>query len=286
MKDISANIQSQVDAQENRPFELYDIYLHPTDESKILRLTTHHDNIQFYSPEGVLKTYLAVPIERGEIEQDAHSKVSQVTVRICNVNQAMASYAAGNELRWHPVTIRKLFKDAMQNAEDAVYIIKDALIDSYVITEAWCEAVLVSPLGTLNAECPRWHYQLLCNRKFADAGCGVNENSSENKKTKTADAGCSAAEIIDAELTEEDAYWQDGEAEFIDGALAGEKRRIIQSEIGKCTVDFAFSSAPSEGDNYQIKRGCDKTLSSCKDKFSNQINYGGYDTIPQEMVVR
>lgn len=282
MKDVTSEAQDELDAQQNRPIELYDIYL----EAETLHLTTYHDTISFFDPDGTPADYTPIAVERGPIEQDVLAKAIKVTCRIDNINQAMASYAATSKIKGRKVTIRQVFLDAMASADDAIVILKNALIDAYTITESWLEATLTSSLGSLNIEAPRWHYQLQCNRKFASADCGVDINAAANKKDKTLDAGSTQTVLLDAGITEGADYWNDGECHILDGALAGQKRRIVASQNGQITVQFGFTEAPATGVQVRLYRGCDKTFQTCKNRFANQINYGGFDTIPQELVRR
>lgn len=283
MKDISANAQVQASSDQNRPIEIYDVYL----DSGTLHLTDHHDNFLFWTPEGAANTtYLPLPIERGDIQQDTNAKASKVSVKLANINQGMASYAASNELRGKKVTIRRVFLDQVISEVDAVFIIKDALIDSYVITEAWLETQLISSLGTLNIEAPKWHYQLLCNRSLGDVGCAVSLTSSDNKKSKTAGSGSTTTTINSSGITEADDYFLDGYVHITSGDLAGQKRRVASNTAGSVTVMFGFPSAPAAGVTFDIYRGCDKSFDVCKNRFNNAINYGGFDTIPQELVRR
>ena len=50
-------------------------------------------------------------------------------------------------------------------------------------------------------------------------------------------------------------------------------------------MDYPLSSAPSAGDGYTIKRGCDKTITRCSG-LSNAAAFGGFFTVPFGMVAR
>lgn len=282
MKTVSVPAQTQVNADQNRPIELYDVYL----KTETLHFTDHHEAVPFWDPEGNAVSYLPIPIQRGEIQQDVNAKALRVTVRIDNVNQAMAFYAEANEIRGRRVSVRQVFLDAVASAQDAVFLMKNALIDSYTISEAWLEATLTSSIGSLNIEIPKWHYQLLCNRKFGDAGCSVDVNSSDNKKIKTTGAGSTQSVIQSSGFTEAADYFLDGELHIMSGPLAGQKRRIVASQSGQVTVQFGFTQAPASGITIHAYRGCDKSPSACLNRFNNKINFGGFDTIPQELVRR
>ena len=75
----------------------------------------------------------------------------------------------------------------------------------------------------------------------------------------------------------------------------GLKRRIIQSTAGSgdgigpsgdlfLEANFPYSVVP--GDEYTIQRDCDHTLGNCKDRFLNNSEFGGFITIPENLVRR
>jgi uncharacterized phage protein (TIGR02218 family) len=94
--------------------------------------------------------------------------------------------------------------------------------------------------------------------------------------------------IKDASRSEATNYWQFGELHVISGTPSniGSKRMVRKSLSGEIYLNFPLPAVPVEGDQYTVYRGCDKTLASCTDKFSNEDNFTGFHTIPQLLVAR
>ena len=99
-------------------------------------------------------------------------------------------------------------------------------------------------------------------------------------KAGTADAGSTATILKDAARTEAEDYWNGGILEMTSGTNDGKRRQILTSVPGTITLLYAFSNPIATGDTYTIKRGCDKSISSCRD-FENEINFGGFISIPR-----
>lgn len=88
----------------------------------------------------------------------------------------------------------------------------------------------------------------------------------------------------DTTRTEGDNYFQFGEVIFTKGSNTGLSREVkeytfISSEL---EVIIAFPFNIEVGDEYIVIAGCDKTFLSCKDKFNNLINFGGFPYVPGE----
>ena len=58
---------------------------------------------------------------------------------------------------------------------------------------------------------------------------------------------------------------------------------ITDSTAAYIELQFAFEDITT-GETMSIFAGCDRTFETCKDKFSNGINFGGCPYIPTENV--
>jgi len=74
-------------------------------------------------------------------------------------------------------------------------------------------------------------------------------------------------------------FWRYGYVHITSGANAGQKRLIIAS--GSNYIDWALplSIPVMAGDAYNLYRGCDKTLDTCRDQFHNEPNFSGFTEI-------
>ncbi len=283
MRSLSEVFKGKKGLGYNQPIELYDIYL--PDET--LYYTTDNNDINFFDPAGTTKTYTPLGISRGKIETNIDTKIDSVEVKLVNVNRAFSSYVADQEFRGRRIVIRKVFRDALDSVNNAVTIF-DGLMDRPEISEYSFKIIAVSRLGTLNLEVPRRTFQLLCNWKFGSAECGADKNSVANKAVGTLDANSTKGFLRDTARSEAISYWRDGILEMTAGTAGniGIKRKVVAFVSGCVTLDFALPSTPATGDGYTIQRGCDKTLLRCSGDFANQDSYGGFNTIPQSLVIR
>lgn len=84
-------------------------------------------------------------------------------------------------------------------------------------------------------------------------------------------------------------YYQNGILTWTSGPNAGLKHEVKNHTVGGSTeIELYLPAfvAPSTGDTFTITAGCDKSLATCKSKFSNGINFGGFPHIQTEVQYR
>jgi hypothetical protein len=83
-------------------------------------------------------------------------------------------------------------------------------------------------------------------------------------------------------------YWAHGRVTFdaatATAGLRGVSRRVLSSVAGAVTVE-ALPVAPAAGDAFVVERGCPGTFNACALR-GNTENYGGFDSLPSETIVR
>ena len=87
-------------------------------------------------------------------------------------------------------------------------------------------------------------------------------------------------------LGQADGYFTNGMIKFTSGNNAGLSAMIKVHSGGVITLALptAFTFAP--GDTFEIVAGCDKTLDTCKNKFNNVLNFGGFPHITPDSQVQ
>ena len=272
-----------------RPIELFDIYL----DNSIIRLASFNQNVNFFGVDsGDAQTYTAFPIWREPKKSSSDMAIDHVSVKAQNVDLAMSNYISSNDFRGRRMVIRKVFGNYLSASGDAV-VIMDGLMDRPIIDEESVQVEVTNrSLGTLRNEAPRRWYQLLCNWKFAGTECAtvIGTSALYDLKSGTVGAGSTTTHILDTNRTEGtgktgNGYWVNGEFKITNGTYSGVKRTVTLSANGWMDLDFAYAGSVV-GATYEIKRGCDKTLYRCSGDFSNQANYGGFPTIPEQEVIR
>ena len=285
MRTLSAAFRSEASGDSNAPLELYDMYL----DSEVIHLVNYDKNISYFDIDGVAQTYTALPVSRQEYERSVENPINSVVVGMANVDKSMSAYLANNDFRGRRLVIRKVFANALTSADDNC-IIFDGVMDTPAASEESVQVNVTDRIGTLFKEVPRRWYQLLCNYKFGDAFCFQGKTSGDMYATAnySCAAGSSTTVVKSASLTQANNYWIDGDIQITSGQSALKKRKIVSSNAVGTSVnlDFALPFAPAVNDTFTIRRTCDKTHFRCSGDFSNDLNFGGYDSVPAQMVIR
>lgn len=125
----------------------------------------------------------------------------------------------------------------------------------------------------LSGLCPPPKYQAPCNHVLYDTRCSVDPTSYEHETTVSSITGNS---IVLASNPFADGLCDGGEMDFVSG---GERRMIISNTGTTFTVSSNFAGL-STSDTVKIRQGCDHSFTTCKSKFNNGINFGGFPLVP------
>lgn len=91
---------------------------------------------------------------------------------------------------------------------------------------------------------------------------------------------------FDTALTNPTGYFSSGVLTWTSGNNAGLSVTIKSQTGGVLEVYIPCAFSTQVGDTFSIKAGCDKTLGTCRDKFSNLNNFGGFPHIQQDASFR
>ena len=135
-------------------------------------------------------------------------------------------------------------------------------------------------------------FQSSCDAALGDARCGVNLAALAFKGsgavlTLVRDRGFVASGLGAFAL----GWFAAGTAEWTSGANAGRRAEVMMHEIAATEVSITLMGVPVRalaiGDAFVIRAGCDKRLETCRDRFSNALNFRGFPNIPgQDAVLR
>ena len=123
-------------------------------------------------------------------------------------------------------------------------------------------------------------YQRACDADLGDARCGVDLTSPVNTSTGE------VRERLGPRLFETRGY--DGEASRFErgrlvwthGANAGSAGEIRRQNDGRIELAEAPAMAIAEGDRFRATAGCDKSWTTCRDRFDNALNFRGCPRMP------
>lgn len=262
-------------------------------DDETLHLVNSDTNLSFFDLDGNPATYLGLKMKREKKEESMDMTIQTLKVQLDNVDQTFSYYATKN-LRNRRVVIRACFRNLISDPINSWKV-----YDGFLNNPHWSEKVFTAELmprlgrGTLAYKIGV-KQQLPCRLPFAVAGgrCAhdiVPSVLKDEKTAQTVDSGTTEY-VIDSARTEADDHWNFGYLTFSSDTLTVGLRGVVReikdfiSSEHKVLFKIGLTAAPQAGDTYKIERGCDWSLDSCKNKFSNAINYGGIHTLPALMV--
>lgn len=173
------------------------------------------------------------------------------------------------------LTMRRAFFD--DNGQSlGSYINFSGRIADMNMTRSEVNMTINSDLELLNVQLPRNLYQTTCLHTLYDSDCGLNRATFGVGATVSS----STKNIVGCGLTNPSGYFDLGYVLWSTGALAGIRRTIKSYIPGVVTLLNPLPVAPLSGDTFTAYPGCDKSQSTCTNKFSNVINFRGFPYVP------
>jgi uncharacterized phage protein (TIGR02218 family) len=121
-------------------------------------------------------------------------------------------------------------------------------------------------------------YTPACRAVLGDSRCGVDTDALT--VTGAVTAVTDAATFSDSGRSEAAGYFDYGVVTWTSGANAGLQMEIKSWDGAQFVLFEGMPYAIQDGDAYEAQPGCDKRLSTCRDKYDNVINYRGEPYIP------
>lgn len=136
-----------------------------------------------------------------------------------------------------------------------------------------------SYLEAFNLPLPPTLYQPQCRNTVFDANCGLNRAS--HTWVGTASAASNPLRLAFGHSLPQAAGWFDlGAVVFTTGANAGVKRTVRTHTSGQIVAMQPWPAPVAVGDAFEIYRGCDLTLETCKSRYNNALYFRGMPFIP------
>jgi uncharacterized phage protein (TIGR02218 family) len=133
----------------------------------------------------------------------------------------------------------------------------------------------------LNQPFPRNVYQASCLNTLYDSACTINQAS---YMVNGIVSSGSTGGVINSNLTNATGYFDLGKMKFTSGVNSGLWRSIKSYTNGSPSVlniNVPLYTPPANGDTFIIYPGCDRTMPTCTNKFSNLANFRGQPFIPE-----
>lgn len=288
----------------SQPLEIWDIHLGSTVaiDANTLFFVKTNKNIRFYAfVDGTPRIYQGVGVGRGPITRHIDSKIDTVELAVENVDRTFSQYFNDLDLRGKRIIIRKVFADLLARASesdgDNFMVMFDGILDAPALNQSRLTAQARNNFfNSLSYSVPRRTYQGVCSWKFGHSGdCAGHRTQDQLFDTKTGqtvDQVRSQTALFDGARTEGGSgdYWAPGIIQMTAGTAGniGVKRRVVQStHSGDIFLESRFPYDIAAGDQYTIQRDCGHTLDKdCRDRFLNNSEFGGFITIPDNLIRR
>ncbi len=128
-------------------------------------------------------------------------------------------------------------------------------------------------------------YQTQCDVLLGDVRCGVAIENPIYKGAGTITMVKSRFAIEASGLSAFDSDWFSlGRVSWLEGKRLALRDRLQKHELDGATATLNFVEPVGDwvsiGDLFHVYAGCDRRFSTCKDKFSNSLNFQGFPHIP------
>jgi hypothetical protein len=136
------------------------------------------------------------------------------------------------------------------------------------------------PRELLDSDQPRNLYTAQCRYALYSPQCTLNKALFATNAVVTSHTSTQLLSISD--LSRADNYYALGNLVFTSGDNAG-LRMMIRSSVGATGALTLLAPLPfniADGDHVTAYPGCDKSVTTCTNKFNNKLNYGGFTEIP------
>lgn len=149
-------------------------------------------------------------------------------------------------------------------------------------------AELRSLAATLDRPEGRVHTTLCDARRLGDARCGLDLTAWQAVATVTAVDGLEVT--VSGLETYEPRFFDKGIVEWATGLNTGASSDIRATLYSAGALVLSLWRAPSAaisvGDTLTAVAGCNRTAATCRDRFSNLLNFRGFPHIPGEAFLR
>lgn len=286
---------------QSSPIEVWDVHLGSTSvvDVNTLFFVVTNKNIKFFAfADSTPQIYIGLGINRTPIARHIDSKIDNVDISLTNVDRTFSQYFNDIDLRGKRIIIRKVFADLLASPTGTggnnYKVMFDGVIDAPTLNQTRLQAQLRNNLfQSLAFKVPRRTYQGLCNYRFGSSGdCASHQTQTVlfGTKTGTLQQVRSQVNFYDSNRTEGNSgdYWAPGIIKMTGGTSGniGLKRRVVQStSTGDIYLESNFPYVVVAGDTYQMDRDCGHTLDKdCRDRFNNNSEFGGFITIPENLI--
>lgn len=271
MLELNGSVESLRKAQ---TYRFAKCYLLERVDGTTFRFTDHNREIEYdgntYTPVGGMSVSAEQKLEKlGPSNQEVIGILSDVAI-----------------------THEDLMKGLYQEAKITIYILDykypwagvfNTMVFWITNTEFTGEfwKATIEGLGRWLAYPKGFTYTRTCRHTLGDAQCGVDTSALKASKNVTQVDNIRRI-FRTTGLAQANDYFTNGLVTWTSGNNDGHSCEVKDFSTANDIIELHLN-APYDievGDGFDIYPGCDKTFATCKDKFSNGDNFGGFPFIP------
>ena len=261
--------------QGSRPIELYTFVI----GAAITRVTSAEDDI---TESGDI--FKAVPIKRGSVTGGGpDARKDNLILEVDGQNSIVTQYINSIPGVTALVTIERIQRSDGPGYE-VVRIFQGKIVSVLFEKSGRAAKMRLEPLVTAQSKAiPTFTYQGLCNNVLYDDLCRVDDTDPQFRlSTALVTAVASNTITVTGADAHGDGHYTGG---WVESSGAAERRLILQQTGEVLTLLLPFGISPL-GTNVTVFAGCDHSIATCKSKFDNIINFGGFAFVPSKNVFR
>lgn len=280
MKSTSPELEELLNS--GRPFFKADLYTWTFSDGTVLRTTNADIQLSF---SGNTFPSCAPSVERTKVKLKVGVEVDSIniTIKPRSIDRVSGlSWQAAARLGYldgATVLVETAYLETWPTVVGTLHVFQGLVSDAYP-ERTQAKLTVKSDLELLAQPFPRNVYQSTCLRTVYDSGCGVNKASF----TATGTVAASPAPTLTSFKTgnaQAAGYFDQGVITFTSGANAGLKRTVKSYDPATgFTFALPLPQPPAAGDTISVFAGCDRTLATCRSKFSNAGKFRGFPWIP------
>lgn len=253
-------------AQSSSPVELFEF----TSPSTTYRYTSSEAPIVAFG-----NTFDATPTLRSTIEDKGDGNPTALAVTIPVNAQVAQDFAFSTPERGLRLTVFRYHPDTSNYSTYWSGPMTSIAVQKEVVIFR-----VPSELGSrIKVKLPRILYQPLCNNILYDTLCRVKESSNVENTTITSLSTPTEQTLTLASIGGQVDGWATGG--YAQHSASGQKRMLIFQTGTVIKLLYPFKGALI-GDAINVFAGCDHTLATCNEKFSNKIRFNGFSHMPSK----
>ncbi|MGE0755122.1 MAG: DUF2163 domain-containing protein [Alphaproteobacteria bacterium] len=272
MKQISAGLQSHMEGEVTTLATCWKVTRR---DNTVLGFTNHDRDITYNShiytaATGFTPTAIDNSTALNVDNLDAEGMLSSGSITEADIMAGRYDYA---EIEIFQLNYENLSQGALQLRRG--WLGEVSFHRDYFVAEVrGLTQILAQSIGEL--------YSASCRAALGDARCKVTLAS--HTVTGSVTGAVSKLEFIDSSRSEVSGIYDFGALTFTSGSNSGVsvevKEYYLESGGGRIILALPMPQDISISDTYSLTKGCDKTISTCFNRFNNVANFRGEPNVP------